>query len=141
MMKENSLRKVLHDRLLTNNIIMLLPSRICLKSKVMFLLKIMLIYDEPLLSGQPPLSSYLLTSILRVAENVAPRFHSEVEAISLTPLPPSPQESALWCIFFALLAKNGPLPAELKFRENTVSIFIIYLEITFAARNIILRCY
>ena len=25
----------------------------------------------------------------------------------------------LWCIFFALPAVNGPLPAELKFRENT----------------------
>ena len=33
----------------------------------MFLLKIVLIYDKPLLSGQPPLSGYLLTSILKEA--------------------------------------------------------------------------
>ena len=25
----------------------------------------------------------------------------------------------LWCIFLALPVKNGPLPAELKFKENT----------------------
>ena len=30
------------------------------QNKVMFLLKIMLISDEPLLSGQPPLSCHLL---------------------------------------------------------------------------------
>ena len=36
--------------------------------------------------------------------------------MSFTVLPP-PQESAH--IFFALLAMNGPLPAELKFREKT----------------------
>ena len=55
------------DQLWTNNIIMPLLSHICLKNIVMFLLKIMLIYDEPLLSGQPPFSSYFPTSILRVA--------------------------------------------------------------------------
>ena len=37
--------------------------------------------------------------------------------MSLTPLPrPSPEEKY---IFFALPSMNGPLPAELKFRENT----------------------
>ena len=34
-----------------------------------------------------------------------------------TPLPP--KKVGLWCIFFALLAVNGPLLAKLKFRENT----------------------
>ena len=34
--------------------------------------------------------------------------------MSLTPLPPIPcRKVHLWCIFFALLAMNGPLPAEL----------------------------
>ena len=44
------------DRLLTRNAssVMLL-----FQNKVMFLLKIMLIYDEALLSGQPPLSGHL----------------------------------------------------------------------------------
>ena len=41
--------------------------------------------------------------------------------MSLTPLPPSPPPGK--CIsgayFFALPAMNGPLPAEIKFRENT----------------------
>ena len=37
--------------------------------------------------------------------------------MSLTPLPrPSPEEKY---IFFALPSMNGPLPAELTFRENT----------------------
>ena len=40
--------------------------------------------------------------------------------MSLTPLPPTPRKVRLYLIFFALLAMNGPLPAELKFRENTV---------------------
>ena len=41
--------------------------------------------------------------------------------MSHTPLPPCPQESApLVHVFAALAAMNGPLPAELKFRENTV---------------------
>ena len=34
-------------------------------------------------------------------------------------LPHAPRKVHLWCIFFALLAMNGPLPVELKFRENT----------------------
>ena len=38
---------------------------------------------------------------------------------STIPLP-HPREAHLWHIFLALLAMNGPLPAELKFRENTV---------------------
>ena len=42
--------------------------------------------------------------------------------MSLTPLPPPPppnQKSAPVGHIFALLAMNGPLPAELKFEENT----------------------
>ena len=38
--------------------------------------------------------------------------------MSLTPLPPSPQESASLAHIFFLLAMNGRLTAELKFREN-----------------------
>ena len=30
--------------------------------------------------------------------------------------PPSPRKVCLWCITFALLATNGPLPAELKIK-------------------------
>ena len=56
---------------------------------------------------------------LDVSENLAPEFPNKGGAKSPTPLPPCPQESAPLCIFFALLAMNGPLPAELKFRENT----------------------
>ena len=33
--------------------------------------------------------------------------------------PPPLRNVHLWGIFFALPAMNGPLPAELKFRENT----------------------
>ena len=38
-----------------------------------------------------------------------------------TPPPPPPPRSrvCLWCIFLALPVKNGALPAELKFKENT----------------------
>ena len=46
--------------------------------------------------------------------------------MSLTPLPPSttpfppPQRKVhIWGIYFALPALNGPLPAGLKFKENT----------------------
>ena len=39
--------------------------------------------------------------------------------MSLTPLPRSPRKVCLWRIFFALPFRNGPLPGELKFRENT----------------------
>ena len=45
--------------------------------------------------------------------------------MSLTPLPPPPhlpfpaRKVHLWHIFFAVLAMNGCLPAELKFRVNT----------------------
>ena len=42
---------------------------------------------------------------------------SEGGSMSLTPLPPPPPEEKY--IFFALPSMNGPLPAELKFRENT----------------------
>ena len=41
--------------------------------------------------------------------------------MSRTPLPPAPRKVHLWCIFSALPAMNGPLLAELKFRENTVN--------------------
>ena len=37
--------------------------------------------------------------------------------MSLTPLPPPGEKY----IFFALPSMNGPLPAELKFRENTAN--------------------
>ena len=37
-----------------------------------------------------------------------------------TPPPPAPDKRMrLWCIVLALLVKNGPLPAELKFKEKT----------------------
>ena len=47
--------------------------------------------------------------------------------MSLTPLPPSPLESVPLAHFFCLSGheKNGPLPAELKFRENTVQVIMI----------------
>ena len=47
--------------------------------------------------------------------------------MSLTSLPPPPQFALGKCAsgtFFALLAMNGPLPAELKFKENPVSVSI-----------------
>ena len=37
--------------------------------------------------------------------------------MSTIPLPP--RKVHLWHIFLALLVMNGPLPAKLKFRENT----------------------
>ena len=45
--------------------------------------------------------------------------------MSLTPLPPPPSKVRLWLIFFALLAMNVPLPAELKFRENTANLIMV----------------
>ena len=47
--------------------------------------------------------------------------------MSLTPLPPSPKESAPLAHFFTLPAMNCPLPAELKFREITTD-FILLLH-------------
>ena len=45
--------------------------------------------------------------------------------MSLTPLPPSRhQESVPLGHTFTLPAIKGPLPAELKFRENTADIYI-----------------
>ena len=42
-------------------------------------------------------------------------------------MPPSPKESAPLAHIFAIPAMKGPLPAELKFRENTECfIFIRY---------------
>ena len=46
-------------------------------------------------------------------------FPSKGGAMSCALLPHAPRKVHLWCIFFALLAMNGPLPVELKFRENT----------------------
>ena len=48
--------------------------------------------------------------------------------MSFTVLPP-PQESVH--IFFALPAMNGPLPAELKFRENPDKVCFISLNNNF----------
>ena len=64
-----------------------------------------------------------------VSGNLVPKFHSEIVALSLSPLPPPPpQESVpLAHFFFVLLAMNGPLPAELKFRENTVQVITIQI--------------
>ena len=45
--------------------------------------------------------------------------------MSLTPLPPPPPPPQGKCAsgtFLALLVMSGPLPAELKFRENAASI-------------------
>ena len=39
--------------------------------------------------------------------------------MSLNPLPPPPRKVHFCGIYFALPAMNGPLPAKLKFRENT----------------------
>ena len=40
--------------------------------------------------------------------------------MSITPLPSSPRKVHLWGIFLPLIpAMKDPLPAELKFRENT----------------------
>ena len=56
------------------------------------------------------------------SENLAPKFHSEVEAISLTPLPPSHPGKCTTGTFLALPVMSGPLPTELKFRENAASV-------------------
>ena len=55
---------------------------------------------------------------------LAPKFHSDVETMSLTLLTPSPKESALLSHFFALPAMNGPLPAELKIREISTDLIL-----------------
>ena len=44
--------------------------------------------------------------------------------MSLTPLPPSPKESAPLPHFFALPAMNGPTPAELKFRGISTDLIL-----------------
>ena len=48
---------------------------------------------------------------------------SKGRAMSLTSIttPPYPRKVRLW-VFLVLPAMNGPLPAELKFKENTVSL-------------------
>ena len=45
--------------------------------------------------------------------------------MSLTPLPPPPRESSPLAQFWALPAMNGPLPAELKFREITTDLILL----------------
>ena len=51
-------------------------------------------------------------------ENLVPNFPSKGEqGRDHAPLPH--RKVHLWHIFFALPAMKGPLPAELKFRENT----------------------
>ena len=47
------------DQLWTSNAA---PDVCLFQNKVVFLLKIILIYDEPLLRGQPPLSGHLLVT-------------------------------------------------------------------------------
>ena len=51
---------------------------------------------------------------------------------STTPLPPR-EVPPLAHIFFALLAMNGPLPAELNFRENTATFMFTRLVFTTTA--------
>ena len=47
-----------------------------------------------------------------ISENLAPKFHSKAVAMSITP-----SANPL-----ALLVMNDPLPAELKFRQNTAGL-------------------
>ena len=58
--------------------------------------------------------------------------------MSHTPLPPAPRKVHFWCTFFALPAMNGPLPAELKFRENTAlaTITAFYCLVGIATMNV-----
>ena len=52
--------------------------------------------------------------------------------MSLTPLPPSPRRVSVFLAhFFALLPMNGPLPAELNFRENTAPHFYFHANDTY----------
>ena len=51
-------------------------------------------------------------------ENLVPNFPSKGEQ-GQEHSPPLPRKVHLWHIFFAVRAMKGPLPAELKFRENT----------------------
>ena len=57
IMKETTVELEVDDRLWTSNTS---PVARLFQNKLMFLLKIMLIYDKPLLSGQPPLGGHLL---------------------------------------------------------------------------------
>ena len=57
MMKENTVEG--DDPLWTSNAA---SSRVCIQNKVILLRMIMLIYDEPPLSGQPPLRDHLPVS-------------------------------------------------------------------------------
>ena len=58
-----------------------------------------------------------------VSENLALKFPSEGRAMSLTPLPPPPLPPGKSAsgVFLALPAMSGPLPTELKFKDNTGS--------------------
>ena len=54
---------------------------------------------------------------------IVPKFRSKVEACPSLPNPLPPlRKVGLWHIAFALRAMNGPLPAELKIRENTARV-------------------
>ena len=54
--------------------------------------------------------------------------------MSSTPLPPFPAgKCTSGAYFFALLAMNGPLPAELNFRENTATVMFTRLVFTTTA--------
>ena len=57
-----------------------------------------------------------------VPKNLAPPSEGPSSLYYSFKPPPPPKKVHLWCMFFALLAMNGPLPAELKFRENTAHV-------------------
>ena len=53
---------------------------------------------------------------LKIWESLTPKLPSKGGSISLTPLhPPRPPRK----VYITLPSVNGPLPAELKFRDNT----------------------
>ena len=53
------------------------------------------------------------------SENLAPKIPARAGPCLALHYPPAPRKVHLWWIFFASTAMNGPLPAELKLRENT----------------------
>ena len=67
----------------------------------------------------------VLWSILKGGNNVSENLAPKGKAKSPTALPHLPSKKVhLWHIFFASLAMNGSLPAELKFREKTGSGYV-----------------
>ena len=52
--------------------------------------------------------------------------------------PTHPRKVCLWCIFFSLPVMSGPLPAELKLRENTVSDNYSQMILLFLLGNVVL---